>query len=203
MEEQGSMSESSGALAPSSKRNSILRTLSSESFIEKASLLVLTAILSGLLVPLVVRSVDRAREGKEAVWRAQARLFDELSETILTYETLALDVSWYGTRDARNAEMQKRAFERYSERVVDLVAKWRSQHSRAQTLASPQIASKIDRFLTTVFRRQDTPLNSLWSTCGVKCDWQTQHDESERVLREANALIAEIGNDLGLSRSRR
>src|SRR5258708_6960014 len=114
----------------------VRRVLKSDSFVEKAFLLILTAVLSGLFVPLVIKTVDRAREGREAIARAQAKLFDDASETILTCETLMLDVSWFGTPRAKNVDMQKKAFERYTEKSVDLISKWRAQSSRAQALAS-------------------------------------------------------------------
>ena len=186
---------------PATPRSTVLsRTLASESFIEKVVLLVLTAFLSGVIVPLIVKSIDRARERRESVSRAQAKLYEDVSETILTYETLALDVSWYGMPDARNADMQQKALERYNERTVDLVARWRSQSSRAQTLVSPQFASKLDDFLNDAFVKQDTPINRMWGKCASTCDWTRQHAQSIGMLAEANELIAELGNDLGLSK---
>ena len=183
------------------KQRSALGFLLTGSFLEKAFLLILTAVLSGVAVPQVVKSIDAAREGRAAVARAQAKLFDDISETVLTYETLALDVSWFGTRAARNQELQRKAFERYSERMVELTARWRIQASRAQTLASPQVAEKIAGLLHKVFIRQDTPMNTMWSSCGAKCDWEQLHVENERMLGEANMLIAEVAKDLGLMRA--
>lgn len=129
---------------------------------------------------------------------AQAKLFDDVSETILTCETLMLDVSWFGTPDAKNVEMQKKAFERYTERSVDLIARWRAQASRAQTLASPRVSQKINAFQMRFFIEQDTPMNRLWIKCGTECNWQDQHMRNEVMLAEANALVAELAKDLDL-----
>jgi hypothetical protein len=177
-----------------------LRVLKSDSFIEKAFLLLLTALLSGMLVPLIIKSIDNAREKREALSRAQAKLFDDVSETLLTCETLMLDISWFGTQDAKNAEMQKKAFERYTERSVDLVAKWRVQSSRAQTFASPHVSKKLNAFQIRFFDEQDTPMNRQWVKCGSECDWQQMHKKNEAMLGEANALIVELANDLGLTK---
>jgi hypothetical protein len=111
-----------------------------------------------------------------------------------------LDVTWFGTKRAKNAEMQKKAFERYSEKSVDLIAKWRAQSSRAQALASPQVAKKLDAFQGRFFVEQDTPMNGLWIRCGTDCDWQEQHSKNEAMLTDANMLILELANDLGLMR---
>jgi hypothetical protein len=61
------------------------------------------------------------------------------------------DVSWFGTRHEKNAEMQKKAFDRYTERTVDLIAKWRAQSSRAQALVSPDVSRKLNDFQTLFF----------------------------------------------------
>ncbi|WP_218510257.1 hypothetical protein, partial [Variovorax sp. dw_308] len=181
-------------------RPSPFAVVRSDTFKEKALLLLLTAVLSGVCVPWVVKSIDEARESRAAVSRAQAKLFDDISETILTYETLVLDVSWFGTKEAKNAEMQRKAFERYSEKVVELVAKWRAQASRAQTLASKSTAAKLDKLLERVFFKQDTPTNKLW-TCDRDCNWQKQHEENIRMLGEANRIIEDLARDLGLVKS--
>ena len=193
------MSTDSPTPAPVPPSNSI-RVIKSDSFVEKAFLLVLTAALSGVMVPLIIKSVDTAREGQDAIARGQANLFDDISETIVNCETLMLDVTWFGTKHAKNAEMQKKAFERYSERSVDLIAKWRVQSSRAHALASPQVAKKLDAFQVRFFSEQDTPMNELWIKCGTDCDWQEQHSKNEAMLAESNMLIVELANDLGLAR---
>jgi hypothetical protein len=159
---------------------------------------VLTAVLSGIIVPLVIKSVDHSREGQETLSRAQLKLFEDVSETMLAAETLMLDVSWFGTDHAKNSDMQRKAFERYQERSVDLIAKWRAQTTRAQTLASPKVGQKLNEFLKRFFYEQDTPMNQLWISCGSKCDWNKEHQKNEAMLREANELIVELANDLGL-----
>lgn len=180
--------------------STLLRVLKSDSFVEKAFLLILTAVLSGVLVPLVIKSVEGAREERDAIARAQAKLFDDVSETILTCETLILDVSWFGTKQAKNAEMQEKAFDRYIDKSVDLIAKWRAQSSRAQALASPHVAKKLNAFQIRFFDEQDTPINELWIRCGTHCDWEEQHSKNEAMLDEANLLVLELAKDLGLTK---
>jgi hypothetical protein len=172
--------------------------LRDSSFIQNVILLFLTAALSGVIVPQVVKTIDTSRESRAAVQRAQAKLFSDVSETVLTYETLALDVSWFGTNTAKNPEMQRKAFERYSDKVVDLTAKWRIQASRAQTLTSRPVSAKINNLLAEVFVKQDTPINALWNRCASTCDWDTLHVQNEQVLGDANTLIAQLATDLGL-----
>ena len=86
--------------------------LTSVSFVEKAALLLLTVILSGIAVPLAVnwlnandaerkKVLEIAKAKEDANIGARHALLNEFSDVLLTYETLALDVSWY--RQVSNA----------------------------------------------------------------------------------------------------
>jgi hypothetical protein len=53
-----------------------------------------------------------ARKARDASkLQAQAKLLDEATETILTYETLALDVSWYKDARVANEDMHRKAID--------------------------------------------------------------------------------------------
>jgi len=186
---------------PVLERQSIFAALWTTSFIEKAALLLLTAVLSGLLIPVVSRVMEEHREKNVALSRSQTKLFEEMSEVLLTYETLALDVSFFGTKNAKNPELQRKAFKRYSERTVDLVARWRVQTARAQTLTSPKVAAMFDEFLiTSIFTEQDSPMNLLWKDCNVECStWDQQHLVNIKILTWSNALVAKVATDLKLA----
>lgn len=193
------MEENSNAKKTDEPRNAWHRVIRSDSFIEKAVLLVLTALLSGLLIPFIAKEIDRDRESREAITKAKGKLFDDISESILTIETLVLDVSWFGTQRAKNPEMQKLAFQRYTERSVDIIARWRVQTSRSHALASQDVVEKLNEFQTLFFKEQDTPMNELWIKCSIECDWQSQHSKNERMLAQANALIVDLAKDFGLT----
>ena len=172
--------------------------LGTSSFWEKIALLLATAIVSGIVVPLIIKQTDDSRARRTAVTQAQEQLFREVSETMLTFQTLALDVSWYGTPGTRDEENQRKAYARYNERAVDLVARWRSQAARSKTLTSPEVSKKLEAMLAEFFKNQDSPIVSLWTKCGIKCDWATLHKENERMLGEASKFIEELGRDLNL-----
>ena len=172
----------------------------SSAFLEKIVLLVLAAVISGLVVPLVVKNIDETRAKKASVRQAQEKLYLDISETVLTLETLALDVSWFGTPAAKDEENQKKAYIRYNDRAVDLVAKWRAQAARAKTLTSPEVSSKFDEMLKRFFEMQDTPTIALWRKCNTSCDWSDQHLANEAMLGEANKFVEMLAQSLGLVR---
>jgi hypothetical protein len=112
------------------RRMTLMRVLGSESFVEKVALLLATAVLSGFLIPYVVSTMQRTRARSDAIAASQRQLLDDLAETILTYQTLALDVSWYRTSGVKDLAIHERAFTRYNDRFVDLLATWRTQSVR-------------------------------------------------------------------------
>ncbi len=170
------------------------------SFWEKIVLLSVTALISGLLVPVVVKSIDETRAKQAAVRAAQERLYTDVSATLLTMQTLALDVSWFGTSGSKDVDNQKKAYQRYNDRAVDLVAQWRTQIARAQTLATPAIASELNNTLTRYFISQDTPLVRMWAECGTQCDWDEQHKKNEEMLATINDYVRKLANDLQVVR---
>jgi len=202
----------------------IRKALTSESFVEKVALLLLTAILTAVMAPLIVhyinfrdeqkqkaiettkareyevaqKAVEAMRAKEDSILKAQSKLLDDVAEVILSYETLALDVSWFGTKRTTNADLQKRAFERYNDRVIDLVSRWRALASKAQTLTSPAISDAIGAFLNRVFVEQDGPLVRLYGRKASGEEWDQQHEKNVTMLREANHLISEMAKDLGL-----
>jgi hypothetical protein len=59
---------------PTAALMAVRRVLSSDSFIEKALLLALTALLSGGLVPLIIKEIDSERARQEALSQSQVKL---------------------------------------------------------------------------------------------------------------------------------
>jgi hypothetical protein len=185
-------------LNQNSAETSRLSFLGTSGFWEKIALLLATAIVSGIVVPLIIKQTDESHSRRAAVSQAQEQLFRDVSETMLTFETLALDVSWFGSIGTKDSVNQQRAYVRYNERTVDLVARWRAQAARARTLTSPEVSKKLDAMLADVFRTQDSPMVSLWTSCGTKCDWTSQHRINEKMLGVANQFIEDLARDLGL-----
>jgi hypothetical protein len=194
------------------KLSAIRSALTSESFIEKAAVIVLTALLSGLIVPYFIarynnyasalqRANDLARSKNESILQAQSKMIEDFATVVLTYETLALDVSWYKTKDGKDEKLYEKAYVRYSDRIADLLSNWRSLAARSQALTSPAISAKMNAFQRRVFLEQDTPMNTLNRSHGTEEQWTVQHTRNEEMIEEAGRLISEIMRDLGLSKS--
>jgi hypothetical protein len=199
------------------------KAVTSESFVEKAILLLLTACLTGLLAPLLVgqfnrTAAERQKERDEeaavrqkeleaikatnaSILQAQSKLIDDAAETILSLETLILDVSWYMQPKVANKDQHNKAFERYVARSVELYGRWRAIISRSQSLASPAISKKLSDFLVKVFGEQDTPMSELVGKNAPAGEWEKVHGRNVRLTDEAFSLIAELRSEMGLSRA--
>ncbi|MEZ4714108.1 MAG: hypothetical protein R3A44_43390 [Caldilineaceae bacterium] len=156
-------------------------------------------IVIGGFVGALFKMRERFQAKDDAILRAQSKLLDDIATTILTYETIAADVTWFKTEMAANDEMHEKAFNRYNERVIDLVAQWRIQAAKAQTLVTPTVSDKINSFLNKVFDEQDTPMMKLYRQQADDEVWQEQHSKNILMIREANKLIEEIAKDLKIS----
>lgn len=177
----------------------VRNVLVSDSFIEKISLLILTALLTGFLLPAFTKALDSRRARNNAILDSQAKLLSDISETLLTYETLALDVSWFGAPPFANPDLQSQAFQRYNSAVPTLVARWRVLISRAYAVAPTGIASTLEQLLQQAFERQDTPTVRLFTGHASPVEWKKQHDENERQLAYCNQVIAEIASKMHLA----
>jgi hypothetical protein len=179
----------------------VLKTIMSESFLEKFILLLLTAFLSGLIIPYVTTEIQRNKARNDIVLQAQNRLLEDVSRTLLIYETLLLDVSWFKTPSGNNEQMHQKAFERYQERAVDLLSEWRVESVKAKTLVSIEMSEKLDSFQVKMFRLQDTPMNKLYREKGSVSEWQELHKTNAGMLDEANTLIANLAIEMKITQS--
>jgi len=191
---------SSAEVKTAKKQSAITQALGGASFIEKTVLLILTAITSGVLIPYVGDISQATRMQNEAVTQAKAKLLDDITNTIITYEYLAGDVSYYKSDSALvNDKMQAMAFERYSNKVVDLMAQWGVQIAKAKTLVSPAIGDKLEKFMDKVLTEQEAKLVVLYSNNATVAEWTEMNDLTGKMYEEAKQLIAELAVDLKLT----
>jgi hypothetical protein len=177
------------------------RVLAGESFVEKLALLLAAAAVSGVVVPFVFSSIERTRARSDAIATAQQQLLNDVTDTLMTYEALALDVSYFRTSYVGNDTLHEAAFQRYNDRFVELLAKWRTHNVRARFLSSEAMATMLDDFLTKVFREQDLPMNQLHGATVPAADWEAQHQRSVRMLTEAGLVIDALAKELRLTRA--
>lgn len=188
---------------PATKPTSnIFRFLSSASFLERSFLLILAAVISGLMIPELSNRIQSQSMKRQIVLAKQAALLDDLSHTLLAYETLILDVSWYKSNSqVYNEAMHQKAFERYSDRFPDLLVELRTGLLRARYLASPDMVKRLEEFQQRIFAEQDTPLSALYvNKESTIQDWSEFHDKNMAMTLAVNELLTDLAKDLNITK---
>jgi hypothetical protein len=193
------MESSEPARKPASN---ILRALTSSSFLERSFLLMLAAIISGLMIPELSNRIQSQNMKREIVLAKQAALLDDLSHTLLAYETLILDVSWYKSNSqVYNEAMHQRAFDRYAERFPDLLVELRTGLLRARYLASADMVKRLEEFQERIFSEQDTPLSALYvNKESTIQDWSEFHNKNVAMALTVNDLLTDLAKDLNITK---
>lgn len=181
-------------------------------WIEKIGLLLITAMISGVAVPLIMKiisarleesrkRVESTRIRNQAITSAQVKLLEEFSEVALSYETLALDVSWFGCAGSENRDLQKKAFERYNDRLVDLHTRWRTLLIRSRLLTSEETYQTMTKVFEETLLVQDSGIVRKYNESADSASWQRQHDANQEVLAHVNDVIAALAADMKLTKA--
>lgn len=183
-------------------KSNFTRVFSSESFLERSFLLVLAAVISGLMIPELSNRIQSQNMKREIVLAKQAALLDDLSRTLLAYETIILDVSWYkSSKRVYNEAMHQKAFDRYAERFPDLLVELRTGMLRARYLTSPEMVKRIQEFHDRIFEEQDTPLSALYVNKEATIeDWSAFHNKNVAMALAVNELLTDLAKDLNISK---
>ena len=184
------------------KRTTLLgKTFKGETFLQNLTLLLVTALLSGLIIPYLSEKNQRINTRNEILLQSQNKLLEDLSKTLLTWEVLLGDISWFGTSTVNNPLMQQKAFERYSERSVELFAELKIEVLKAKNLAPPEISARINKFQDNILDSQDTRMNKLYIDKGATAEWDKLHDTNVRMISEAEDLLSQLAIDMKLTQT--
>jgi hypothetical protein len=176
-------------------------------FVEKIAVLVATAVLTGVLVPLVKYHMDRNLFEQQTLFevnlarqselvQARAQFLKELVDPLRQFQLLALQVSY----DAGNKERLTASLEKYDEGSWEHLKKIRALvgGSRWFTTEATQrrLTEFIDRWLLVDVDHQ---LMQLART-GEDADWQQFNRKLYVESREkTDALLVALAKDFGLS----
>ncbi len=124
----------------------------SQGFIENLMLLLMTASLTGILVPLLFRRIDERRNREQKIFEAdlarqskiidaQVKLVEDLSSLLWEYQLLLIDVPYYHQFPKRN--LYPAALKAYEENAGKLLSKIRAEISKALRLTPHHIYKKL------------------------------------------------------------
>jgi hypothetical protein len=180
-----------------------------QAFLEKVVLLVLTALITGLGIPYVLKRVedrklrqqrsfeaDLARQGK--IIEAQSKFLDDLSRLLWTWRYLAKKVVYYGALE--NAERYELARRQYDEQVWDILNEFRAEISRARRLVSEGAYQRLDALYDYVVHDIDLRMSDI--TRADKLDGQKSRAMADRfsveVSRTLDDALDELASELHL-----
>ena len=183
------------------KKSLLNKTFTGVTFLQNLTLLLVTGFLSGLIIPYLAEKNQKINARNEILLQSQNKFLEDLNKTLLTWETLLGDISWYGTSTVNNPQMQQKAFERYSERSPDLITELKIEALKAKNLAPPEISEKIYKMQDQILDSQDTRINKLYVDKGSPADWDKIHDTNVRMISEAEDLLTQLAIYMKLTKS--
>lgn len=202
----------------------------SQDFLEKVFLLVLTASVTGFLIPYVLKVVDerKAQRQKEIDYRrlreqkhyeaalarqskiidAQVQLLNNLATLIWEYQLLAIEVSYFDP--IVQSELYSVAVKEYDKRTGQTFAKIRAEISKALHLTSAKTYEELKQLYYEELLPLDQQLYWLMSEqskAETKLkEWSkfnkfAVHDLADKIDRTLNDLAKELRLKSGITES--
>lgn len=185
----------------------MLEALTGSSFIEKAFLLILGALLTGILVPLIKLLIDRnwfrqqkrfeadiAREAE--IVRARAQFLKDIVDPVWQFQLLALQVSY----DVLTKKENTKAFQTYDEQSWQHLARIRTIIGGARWFTSPHAYKLLTNFVDGwLLRDVDMQLTNLTKKA-EKGDWDLFHAMLYADSRtQTDDLLVALARDFNLT----
>lgn len=139
-------------------------------FVQNIILLLLTALLTGLLVPYLLKVVDdrkstRQKEREAALARqskiidAQSKLLDDLSQQLWRWRYLCIRLTYYGGQGMR--DRLKQAEEDYEREIWDVLNDILNEISRSRRLVTERAYQKLLTFYKHDMIALENKINSV------------------------------------------
>lgn len=174
------------------------------SFLQQLILLCLTALISGLGIPYVMKVVedrklrrqkqfeaDLARQSR--LIEAQSKLLDDLTELLWKWRYLAKSVVYYRARNDR--ERYESARKQYEETVWGLLNEFRTEISRSRRLVSESAFKDLDALYDYVVHDLDLKISDLMAQDGPQIQEEFRK-MADRFSREVSAKLDQALDDL-------
>jgi hypothetical protein len=175
----------------------------SQDFIEKVFLLVITAVLSGLTIPLILKQIeirklleqkkfeaDLARQSK--IIEAQSDLLDTLSALMWEWRYFSKEVVYYASWN--QIEQFIAAKENYNKNVWNFLSKFRVATSRARRLVSENTFTELQKMYHYIVDDIDVKVNTI--AAKETMDDQVVKDASDLAERFSNEVSEKIDSVL-------
>ena len=187
----------------------------SQSLIENLVLLSLTAILTGVLVPLLFRRIDERKNREQKTFEAelsrqnkiieaQVKLLEDLSSLLWEYQLLLIQVPYYHQFPER--DLYSAALKKYEENSGRLLSKIRAEISKAIRLAPSPVYQELKKLYYQELLALDLKVSQLASSDQkqqhVTGDWHKLNEYAVFELSEiVDKIIDKLASELDLKAS--
>lgn len=185
----------------------MFQLLKSESFIQSLLLLVTTAALTGVLVPLIKGYMDDrkfrqqklfeaelARQGK--VIEAQVQLLERLAQLLWDFQLLAIAVTYYKTLP--DEKRYQPAFDEYDKQSWVFFSKIRTEISKARRLTSEKTYQGLLKYYEEWLMKNDSALMSLVKRRASHEDWLDHHNLLFNGAEETDKIMTQLAEEFRL-----
>lgn len=174
----------------------------SQSFIENVVILLFTASLTGVLVPLLFRRIDEQKNREQKIFEAelsrqnkiieaQVKLLEDLSALLWEYQLLLIEVPYCRQFPERN--LYPAALKKYEENSGRLLSKIRAEISKALRLTPYNIYEELKKFYYQQLLQLDLTVSQLATSDTRK---QDKIGEWEQLNRYAVGDLSEIVDNI-------
>jgi DNA-binding transcriptional ArsR family regulator len=184
----------------------------STGFFENTVMLLMTAVLTSVLVPLLFRRIDERRNQKQKIFEAelsrqskiidaQVELLDNLSNLLWEFQLLLISVPYYHQFPERN--LYPIALKNYEENSSKLLSKIRAEISKALRLTPPSIYQELKKLYYQKLLPLDLELSQLAlrdkKQQGKISEWRKlNHYAVHELSEDVDNIIDKLANDLNL-----
>jgi hypothetical protein len=182
----------------------------SPSFVEHALLLILTAVLTGLLVPFInaILADQKFREQRrfEAELARQAKIIDaqnellgELEKIVYGFQLRALALAWYKTQDKNSAKYQE-SLKAYEDSSWVFFSDMHTRLGKARRLTSPKVYEELEKFYSAL-RELDSNLVKLVRKDTTEEEWKAFSALIQQSGGQTEHIMNLLAQDYGLSKN--
>jgi hypothetical protein len=187
----------------------------SNSFVENAVMLLMTAILTSVIIPLLFRRIDKRRAREQKIFEAdlsrqskiidaQVELLENLSSLLWEFQLLLIAVPYY--RQFTERDLFQPALEAYEEHAGKLLSKIRAEISKSLRLTPHTVYQELKELYYQKLLPLDLQVSKLALSDQKKQDRTKEwyelntyavHDLSEVV----DSVIDKLASELNLKAS--
>jgi hypothetical protein len=171
-------------------------------FVQDVILLLLTAVLTGFLVPYVLKKIDDRRSARQKdheatmarqakIIDAQSTVLDDLSKQLWRWRYLSIRLTYYGGEGIQ--DRFDKAEEEYDRDIWEIFNHVRNEISRSRRLVSEQVYQQLVKFYKEDVVDLDRKITSARGADNVAAAF---HDLNEYIFENVTARIDQVLDDV-------